>query len=71
MVPNQIINQEQIYDQLRFTFSTIQARKYELYPIEELSIVRSAAHQCITDILSPINDLTRKNIENYLTSINS
>ncbi|CAF5222446.1 unnamed protein product, partial [Rotaria magnacalcarata] len=43
MVPNQIINQEQIYDQLRFTFSTIQARKYELYPIEESSIVRSAA----------------------------
>ncbi|CAF3399711.1 unnamed protein product [Rotaria socialis] len=71
MVPNQIINQEQIYDQLHRTFSTIPTRRYELYPMEESSIVRSDAHQCITDILSPFTDLTRKNIENYLTSIHS
>ncbi|CAF4066459.1 unnamed protein product, partial [Rotaria sp. Silwood2] len=70
IIPNQIISQEQLYDKLKLTFSTIQTRKYELYPMEQLSIVRTDAHQYIANVSLPINDFIRKDTENYLTSLN-
>ncbi|CAF2376052.1 unnamed protein product [Rotaria sp. Silwood2] len=70
IIPNQIISQEQLYDKLKLTFSTIQTRKYELYPMEQLSIVRTDAHQYIANVSLPINDFIRKDTENYLTSFN-
>ncbi|CAF2273587.1 unnamed protein product [Rotaria magnacalcarata] len=37
----------------------------------QLSIRRTDAHQFTTNVSSPINDGTRHDIENYLTSFNS
>ena len=49
----------------------MQTQVYELYPNEQLSVARNEAHQYIANISSPINNFIRKDIENYLASLNS
>jgi hypothetical protein len=41
-----------------------------LYPTEQFSIAWNDTHQYVTNILPPITDFIRKDVENYLTSFN-
>ncbi|CAF3961528.1 unnamed protein product, partial [Adineta steineri] len=70
IIPDQIITQEEIQDQLNFVFSSTQTQKYQLYPIEQISVSHNDTHQYIANISLPITNSIQKDIENYLTSFN-
>ncbi|CAF3578872.1 unnamed protein product [Adineta steineri] len=70
IIPDQIITQEEIQDQLNFVFSSTQTQKYQLYPIEQISVSHNDTHQYIANISLPITTFIQKDIENYLTSFN-
>lgn len=49
----------------------MQTQKYELYPIQQLSVARIDAFEYIANLSSPINEIRRKDIEDNLTFLNS
>ncbi|CAF0904049.1 unnamed protein product, partial [Adineta ricciae] len=70
ILPDRIVPQEHIQDQLKFVFSAINVHTYHLSSTDQISIAREDTHEYIVNRPLPITDSIRHNIENQLTAYN-